>query len=95
LEQGQRQYRGKTSPSLESNFLADERHTLIDEARRELPGRSGSRLAKIYGWDCEPMSLEDIGRQEGVSRQAIDQGRTRALRLLRQNPILQELVEGA
>jgi RNA polymerase primary sigma factor len=78
--------------SVEHVVYAREQHRIIMQAVQTLEQRSGAILIEHHGLDGQGgMSLADIGRARGLSRERVRQIAARASEQLRGNPILQAL----
>jgi RNA polymerase primary sigma factor len=87
----------------EKNLFQDKNHRLLNEALQTvLNDREREILALRFGLNSgriacsntgEKMTLEDIGKQFGVTRECIRQTELRALSKLRQSQILQQIEE--
>jgi RNA polymerase primary sigma factor len=65
----------------------------ITEALKDLPARDRTILRRHYGFGGgEPQTLQQIGDSLGLTRERIRQLRNRALGVLRENGVLEELV---
>ena len=88
---------GKEEDAELESFIPDASHTdvgetvenkmlkgLIEEALKELTPREAKVITLRFGWkDDVPRTLEEVGRQMGVTRERIRQIETKALRRLR------------
>ena len=71
---------------------AREQHRIIMQALQTVEPRSGAMLIQHHGLDGQGgMSLADIGRTRGLSRERVRQIAERATEQLRGNTILQAL----
>jgi RNA polymerase nonessential primary-like sigma factor len=78
--------------SVEHVVYAREQHRIIMQAVQTLEQRSGAILIQHHGLDGQGgMSLADIGRARGLSRERVRQIAARATAQLRGNTILQAL----
>jgi DNA-directed RNA polymerase sigma subunit (sigma70/sigma32) len=78
--------------SVEKAVYARQQHRLIMQAVQTLEQRSGAMLIQQHGLDGQGgMSLAEIGRARGLSRERVRQIAERATEQLRGNTILQAL----
>ena len=78
--------------SVEQVVYAREQHRLIMQAVQTVEPRSGAMLIQQHGLDGQGgMSLADIGRARGLSRERVRQIVERASEQLRGHPLLQAL----
>ena len=78
--------------SVEQVVYAREQHRLIMQAVQTVEPRSGAMLIQQHGLDGQGgMSLADIGRARGLSRERVRQIVERATEQLRGHPLLQAL----
>jgi RNA polymerase sigma factor (sigma-70 family) len=78
--------------SVEKVVYAREQHRLIMQALHTIEQRPGAILIQQHGLDGQGgMSLAEIGRARGLSRERVRQIAARATAQLRGNPILQAL----
>src|SRR4029450_13407931 len=78
--------------SVEKVVYAREQHRIIMQAVQTLDPRSGAMLIQQHGLDGQGgMSLADIGRARGLSRERVRQIVERASEQLRGHPLLQAL----
>jgi len=78
--------------SVEQVVYAREQHRIIMQAVQTLDPRSGAMLIQHHGLDGQGgMSLADIGRARGLSRERVRQIAERASEQLRGHPLLQAL----
>ena len=78
--------------SVEQVVYAREQHRIIMQAVQTVEPRSGAMLIQQHGLDGQGgMSLADIGRARGLSRERVRQIVERASEQLRGHPLLQAL----
>lgn len=72
-------------PSPEESYENAERTNILREILKELPLRDQKILALYFGLDAErPKTLEEIGKEMGISRERVRQLKERALKNLRE-----------
>jgi RNA polymerase primary sigma factor len=78
-------------PAPEEPWLAEDRRTALARAVGGLPPREGEVLRLRFGLEGEPMTLDEIGRRFGLSRERIRQIERAAAGRLRHDPATREL----
>jgi len=73
----------KDIPSIEENLVRSSMADEVNALLKELPPREQEILRMRFGFDGEPMTLEEIGKKIGLSRERIRQIETKAKRRLR------------
>ncbi len=73
----------KDIPSIEENLVRTSMTNAVADLLEELPPREQKILRMRFGFDGDPMTLEEIGKEIGLSRERIRQIETKAKRRLR------------
>jgi RNA polymerase primary sigma factor len=73
----------KDMPSIEENLVRTSMTNAVADLLEELPPREQKILRMRFGFDGDPMTLEEIGKKIGLSRERIRQIETKAKRRLR------------
>ena len=56
---------------------------IFESLFQNLKPKEADVLKKRFGFDCEPMTLEELGKEYGVTRERIRQIEARAIKTLR------------
>jgi len=86
----------ENEPSPSDNLNKSEFHTLLTEALDSLNPREAMILRNYYGLgDREPQTLEEIGKELGISRERVRQVKVKALNKIRNSQVGRRLAEHA